>query len=406
MVPNSVSTLPTAFSSPAISVVKSAVSNLTIDEVVDAPLTYTESGANLILSVSKLNAAGQIATLYGASTATSAKPTVFATAMIDANGTASFTIPKPAALTYFRAKSGHSWSANHKTDARIVAPSAVYKLSDSDADKNKAASWSPPLVYAPAPAALNTNLGVPVHKYKILMYGDSNAAMGSATNSAGGTVYPGYLTLLQKANPPASFTALDLSASGRHSSNLLKNAPLVGNDNNTGLPYANANTSGYAAGMNHFSGLKKAISDLKIAEPNTIPVVSVVGFGANNASDYYAPWINWQTDFKQLIADLKTLNTPVVVQVHAAYSNSLLLEAVRVQALTCTQIARAGGVTTPTDAEAMDMIYNFYRYKQEFFTANALKYNVDGVHYGYPDQQASHGAELAPLFARAMREVK
>jgi hypothetical protein len=330
-------------------------------QVVDSPVLFTESGKNITLTIKSFGKVGQTATLYGSKKAgDNAK--AMATATIQNAGIATFTIPKPQALTFFRVNSGTLWSSNAP---RYNMNLGAYSIFDQ-AQINKNA---PALIYAPAPKPLATLPKLTGKKVMILFYGDSNGAMGGAE--------------IQKAlsDAGAQVTTRPLNMPGARTISLNKNAAL-----------AEAGKSPYYPGLNNFQGLERALAEVPA---DTTPIISLCSYGANNASDGIFGY-DWRGQIRGLCKELKSFGVPVVAQFHAGYSSTPLMDFIQVQTLESTKIAREEGLVTPTDAEAADMIASFYLANQSYYAPNPS----DGIHYN--THAPYHGKELAPLFARAI----
>jgi hypothetical protein len=331
-------------------------------QIASSPLTYTESGTNVTLRIAAFGTVGQTATLYASLNALNNTNAV-ATTVIQSDGSAIFTIAQPQNLTYFRANNGTLWSSN--------APQ--YNLNSWDFAIQDNLSTAPPLIYMKAPSALPTLPNLSGKKVKVIFYGDSNGIAGFDTLSDA------------LSNAGAEVSLRTLNHGGANSGHLIASAD----------PATSGGFSPYYTGLNNFQGLQQAISEVP---SDTIPIVSLSSFGANNAFAEFQ-LVNWRSEMRQLCQDLHSLNVPVVAQFHAAYLWAPTLDTIRTQTIESTQIARSEGLWTPTDAEALDMMASFYRATPDLYPPSTS----DGIHYSAnPTHARYHGEELAPIFARAI----
>jgi hypothetical protein len=126
-------------------------------QIVNSPLNYTENGTNVTFSIANFGINGQIATLYGSQNALN-NANILSTAIIQADGSATFTIPQPQSLTYLRANNGTLWSSNAP---RYNANPWDFAIQDN-------ISTAPPLIYAKAPSALPALPNLSGKKVKII----------------------------------------------------------------------------------------------------------------------------------------------------------------------------------------------------------------------------------------------
>jgi hypothetical protein len=334
-------------------------------QVVNSPVLFTENGKKITLTIKSFGTVGKTATLYGSNKAGD-NDKAMATATIQNigqnGGTATFTIPTPKTLTFFRANSETLWSSNAPVYNMNLGAYSIFD--QSQINKN-----APALIYAPAPKAPAALPKLTGKKVLILFYGDSNGATGA--------------TEIQKAltDVGAQVTTRPLNMPGSRTIHLNKSAAL-----------AEAGKSPHYPGLNNFQGLQKAIAEVPA---DTTPIISLCSYGANNAADGIFGY-DWRGQIRGLCKDLKSFGVPVVAQFHAGYSSTPLMDFIQVQTMESTKIAREEGLIVPTDAEEMDMIASFYRANQSYYQPNPS----DGVHYNA--HAAYHGKELAPLFARAI----